>query len=142
MTECTPGRSSGIGFEPTSVENAELMVRFVAYVVATVVATLALGTISDRLITFDRAETVLIFGLVLGAINAFIKPIVQVLAFPLTCLTFGLFAIVVNTVLFWFGGYIVEEVFSSDFGVSWWGSLIGSVLVSVASGIIFTVIDE
>jgi len=113
------------------------MVRFIAYAVATVVATLALGTISDRLISFDRAETVLLFAVVLGFINAFIKPFVSLLSLPITCLTFGLFAIVINTVLYWLGAYITP-----DLEVSWWGALIGSLLVSVASGIIFTVIDE
>ncbi len=119
------------------------MVRFVAYVVATIVATLALGTISDRLISFDRAEAVLVFGLVLGGINAVIKPLVDVLAFPLTCLTFGLFAIVVNTGLFWSGAWISRNFeVAANLEVSWWGALVGSMLVSVASGIIFTVIDE
>lgn len=113
------------------------MVRFIAYVVATVVATLALRTVSDRLITFDRAETVLLFAVVLGTINAFIKPIVKVLSFPITCLTFGLFAIVINTVLFWVGAYVTPNL-----DVSWWGALFGSMLVSVAAGIIFTVLDE
>lgn len=114
------------------------MVRFIAYVVATVVATLALGTISDRLISFDRAETVLLFGVVLGLINAFIKPIVNIIAFPLSCLTFGLFAIVINSFLFWLGAYITPNLEIPE----WWGAVIGSVLVSLASGIIFTVIDE
>jgi putative membrane protein len=119
------------------------MVRFVAYVVATVVATLALGTISDRLISFDRAEAVLVFGVVLGLINAYIKPVVNLLAFPLTCLTFGLFAIVVNTVLFWSGAWISRNFdVAANLEVSWWGALFGSMLISVASGIIFTVIDE
>lgn len=119
------------------------MVRFVAYVVATVVATLALGSISDRFISFDRAEAVLLFGVVLGVINAVIKPAVNVLAFPLTCLTFGLFAIVVNTVLFWSGAWITRNFdIAANLEVSWWGAFFGSMLVSVASGIIFTVIDE
>ena len=42
------------------------MVRFIAYVVAAMVATLVLGTISERFITFDRGETVLLFAVVLG----------------------------------------------------------------------------
>ena len=113
------------------------MVRFFAYVVATIVATLVLGSISERMITFDRAETVLLFGLVLGAINSIIKPFVKLLTLPITCLTFGLFALVVNTALFWLGAYITPGL-----EVSWWGAFIGSVLVSVASGIMFTVIDE
>lgn len=119
------------------------MVRFIAYAVATVVATLALGTISDRLIRFDRAETVLLFGVVLGLINAVIKPIVTLITLPITCLTFGLFAIAINTVLFWTGAWLTRNFeVASNLEVSWWGALFGSMLVSIASGIIFTVIDE
>jgi putative membrane protein len=113
------------------------VVRFIAYVVATVVATLVLGTISERFITFDRAETVLLFAVVLGVINAVIKPVVQLLTLPITCLTFGLFAIAVNAALFWLGAYVTPNL-----DVSWLGALIGSILVSVASGLIFTVLDE
>ena len=119
------------------MELAPGMVRFIAYVVATVVATLVLGTISERLITFDRPETVLLFAIVLGVINAVIKPVVQLLTLPITCLTFGLFAIVINMFLFWLGAYITPNL-----EVSWWGALIGSILVSIASGLIFTVLDE
>jgi len=113
------------------------MVRFIAYVVAAMVATLVLGTISERFITFDRAETVLLFAVVLGVLNAVIKPVVQLLTLPITCLTFGLFAIVVNASMFWLGAYITPNL-----AVSWLGALIGSILVSVASGLIFTVLDE
>ena len=114
------------------------MVRFIAYVVATVVATLALGTISDRLITFDRAETVLLFGVVLGLINAFIKPIVNLLTLPLSCLTFGLFAIVVNAFLFWIGAEITPGLEVPE----WWAAPIDATMVSILAGIIFTVVDE
>ncbi|MBA2247926.1 MAG: phage holin family protein [Chloroflexia bacterium] len=113
------------------------MVRILAYAVATVVATLALGTISSRLIRFDSAEAVLLFGLVIGVINAFIRPIVRVLSLPITCLTFGLFALVVNMGLFKAGAEITPGV-----EVSWWGALAGSIMASLASGVIFSVIDE
>lgn len=113
------------------------MVRVIAYAVATIVATLALGTISSRLITFDSAEAVLIFGLVLGLINAVIKPAVKLLSLPITCLTFGLFALVINMGLFKLGAELTPGV-----DVTWWGALVGSIIASVASGLIFSVIDE
>jgi putative membrane protein len=113
------------------------MVRIFAYGVATIVATLALGTISSRFITFESAEAVLVFGLVLGVINAFIKPVVKVLSLPITCLTFGLFAVVINMALFKAGAEVTPGI-----DVSWWGALIGSIIASLASGIIFSVIDE
>jgi len=113
------------------------MIRIAAYAVATIVATLVLGSISDRLITFDTAETVLLFGIVLGFINAFIKPVVQAISLPLTCLTFGLFTLVVNAALYKAGAAIVPGL-----DVSWWGAFVGAIFVSLASSIIFTVVDE
>lgn len=113
------------------------MIRIAAYAVATIVATLVLGTISARLISFDSSETVLLFGIVLGVINAYIKPLVQLISIPITCLTFGLFALVGNAMLFKLGAAITPGL-----EVGWWGAFIGAILVSLASGIIFSVVDE
>ncbi len=113
------------------------LIRVVAYGVAAIIATLILGTISSRLLSFDEPSTVLLFGVVIGAINAFIKPVVRVLTLPITCLTFGLFAIVVNTVLFYFGASLTPGM-----DVGWWGAIFGSILTSLASGLMFSVVDE
>ena len=113
------------------------MIRIAAYAIAAIVAALALGTISQRLITFEDAESVMVFGVVVGVINAFIKPVVRVLSLPITCLTFGLFALVINAALFALGAWITPGI-----DVSWVGAFVGSVFASVAAGIIFAVIDE
>ncbi len=113
------------------------LIRVVAYGLAAIIATLILGTISSRLLSFDEPSTVLLFGLVIGVINAFIKPVVRVLTLPITCLTFGLFAVVVNTVLFYFGAYLTPGM-----NVGWWGAIFGSILTSLASGLMFSVVDE
>jgi putative membrane protein len=113
------------------------MIRIAAYAIATIVATLVLGTISERLIHFDSSQSVLIFGIVLGVINAFIKPVVQLLSLPISCLTFGLFALVVNAVLFKLGAALTPGLV-----VGWWGAFVGGILVSIASSIIFSVVDE
>ena len=116
---------------PTSI------VRVLGYGLATIVATLALGTLSTRLISWDEASTVLLFGLVIGVINAFIKPIVRFVALPITCLTFGLFAIVINAVLFYAGASLTPGM-----DINAWGAVLGSVLTSLAAGIMFTVLDD
>ncbi|MBA2776350.1 MAG: phage holin family protein [Chloroflexia bacterium] len=113
-----------------------ILVRVTAYAIAAVAATLILGTISERLIRFDEATTVLMFGLVIGAINAFIKPVVKVVTLPITCLTFGIFALVVNTVLFYAGAMVTPGI-----ELSLWGAIFGSMLTSAGSGLIFSVID-
>lgn len=113
------------------------LIRVTAYAVAAIVATLVLGTISPRLISFDDAATVLLFGLVVGVVDAFIKPVVSFISIPLTCLTLGLFALVINMVLFYFAAS-----FTPGMDVSWWGALAGSVLTSISAGLMFSVVDE
>lgn len=113
------------------------LVRVIAYAIATIVATLVLGTISSRLISFDDASTVLLFGLVIGVLDAFIKPVVRVLSLPITCLTFGFFALVINVGLFYLGGRITPGM-----EIDIWGAIFGSILTSVAAGLMFSVVDE
>lgn len=113
------------------------LVRVIAYAIATIVATLALGSVSSRLISWDEPSTVLLFGLVIGVINAFIKPVVRLVAFPITCLTFGLFALVINAVLFYAGAKITPGM-----DINAWGAVFGSLLASICSGLMFSVLDE
>lgn len=113
------------------------MIRLVAYAVATIVATLTVGTISERLISFDSPEAVLLFGAIAGVINGFIKPVLKLLTLPLSCLTFGLFAVVLNALLFGLGAWLTPGVSTST-----WGAVIGSIVASLATGVIFSVIDE
>jgi len=43
----------------------------------------------------------LIAGLVLGLLNAFVRPILDLLAAPITCLTLGIFHLVINAIMLW-----------------------------------------
>lgn len=113
------------------------MVRIVAYAVTAIVATLAVGAVSNRLISFTTPQAVLIFGAVIGVINATIKPVLKLITLPLSCLTFGLFAVVLNALLFGFGAWLTPGV-----AVSWFGAVVVSIVASLASGIIFSVVDE
>jgi putative membrane protein len=50
-----------------------------------------------RGVTFDSVETLIISGLLLGLVNAVIKPLIVILTLPITVLTLGLFIIAINT---------------------------------------------
>lgn len=73
-----------------------------------------------------------LFVLVLGIVNAFIRPIVKLFTLPLTCLTFGLFSFVVNALFFWLAAIVTGGVEVRNF----WAALFGSVVLSILSGII------
>lgn len=112
--------------------------RLIAYLVAGLLAVLIAGMISqERLIGYDDRESVLIFALILGAINAYIRPVIQLLTLPISCLTFGLFSVVVNAALFGLAAALVPGI-----TVTILGALVGAVITSILSGIIFSILDE
>ncbi|NTU85454.1 MAG: phage holin family protein [Chloroflexales bacterium] len=85
-------------------------------------------------ITVQSFGTALIAALVIGLVNAFLGPIVKLLSLPFIILTLGLFAFVVNALLFWAAAGLVKG-FSLRNG--FWSALIGSVLLSIANAVIF-----
>ena len=73
--------------------------------------------------------TALIAALVLGLVNAVIKPILILLTLPVTLLTLGLFIFVINGLLFWCVGSFIDGFVVSGF---WWGML-GAIAYSIVS---------
>ena len=73
--------------------------------------------------------TALIAALVLGLVNAVIRPVLVLLTLPATLLTLGLFIFVINGLLFWFVGSFIEGFVVSGF---WWG-VIGAIAYSLLS---------
>ena len=55
-------------------------------------------------------KTLILCGFVLGLINSFIKPAVNIIAIPLRILTFGLFSLVINMGLVWLLDVIFPEL--------------------------------
>ncbi|MDQ7989299.1 MAG: phage holin family protein [Candidatus Dactylopiibacterium sp.] len=69
----------------------------------------------------------LIAALVIGLLNALIRPLLILLTLPITALTLGLFILVINALLFWFASNFV-----SGFSVAgFWPALFGALLYSV-----------
>jgi len=62
--------------------------------------------------------TALVAALVLGLVNAVIRPILILLTLPVTLLTLGLFIFAINGLLFWFVGSFIAGFVVSGF---WWG---------------------
>ena len=85
-------------------------------------------------------EGILLFVLILGVANAVLRPIVRLLTLPLSCLTFGLFAFVVNALMFWIAGQIADG-FTHGFHVAGFAApLFGSVVMGLLSGLINQVV--
>lgn len=66
----------------------------------------------------------LIAALVLGIINALLRPILVLLTLPVNVLTLGLFTLFINAFLFWFVSTIVKGFSVADFKAAFIGALI------------------
>jgi len=113
--------------------------RFVIRVVATAVAVLLLHELVPNLITITSSEplaAVVVFAVILGVLNAFLRPILLLLTLPLNLLTLGLFTLVVNAIVFWLASVVEGGVQVADFGAAFIGALFVSVVSFIASRVI------
>ncbi|MCK5027427.1 MAG: phage holin family protein [Candidatus Pacebacteria bacterium] len=82
-------------------------------------------------ISIDGLYIALIVALLLGLLNAVVRPLLVVLTLPVTVVTLGLFIFVINGFLFWFLSTFIQG-FEVD-GI--WAGMLGAVLVSIFSWI-------
>ena len=80
-------------------------------------------------ITVASFEAALVAALVLGLVNAVVRPILVLLTLPVTVLTLGLFIFVLNGLLFW---GVAEWLEGFDVG-GFWSGVIGAILFSIVS---------
>ncbi len=75
-----------------------------------------------------------VMAVVLGLVNALIRPVLKLLSCGLIVLTFGLFSLVINALTLWLSSYIAVHWFHVDFYVrGFWAAFLGALVVSVAS---------
>jgi len=105
-----------------------------AFIIRTGVAAIALWvavSIVPGLHARD-AQTLLLAAVVLGIVNAVVRPLAVLLSIPITLLTFGLFLLVVNAGMLALVAWIVPAFSVSGF----WAALFGSIVVSIVSSFI------
>ncbi|HTH94577.1 MAG TPA: phage holin family protein [Rhodocyclaceae bacterium] len=80
--------------------------------------------------------TALIAALLLGLVNALVRPILVLLTLPVTILTLGLFILVINALLFWFVGSILKGFEVHSFGSAFVGALLYSIISCLLSWLV------
>jgi len=87
-------------------------------------------------ITVEGNGFIVVFGMavVLGFVNAFIKPLLTFLSCGFIVLALGLFLLVVNAVSLWLASWMAQNWFGLGFVVDgFWPAFWGSILISVIS---------
>lgn len=81
--------------------------------------------------------TAIIVAIVLGLLNAFLKPFLQFISFPVTVLTLGLFLLVINTLIILITSWLVGNSFHVK---NFWWALLFSIIVSIVEVILSALI--
>jgi putative membrane protein len=82
-------------------------------------------------------------AVILGLVNAIVRPILKLLTCPLILLTLGLFVLVINGFTLWLASQIAQSWFNVHYIVDgFWPALLGAIIVSVVSVILSALVKE
>ncbi len=74
---------------------------------------------------YDKFTDLMTASLLLGILNAFLRPILLLVALPLLIFTLGLFMLVINGLLLYFVGFLLQPQFTvNSFWAAFWGALV------------------
>ena len=86
----------------------------------------------------DGAAAALLAGVVLGLINALVRPVLVVLTLPLTVLTLGLFLLVLNGICLALTAWVVPGLHVAGFGAA----VLGALVISVVSWLLTLFVSD
>jgi len=108
-------------------------------IVVWLISALALLTVAYLMPGIEVANftAALVAAVVLGLVNAIIRPILILLTLPATLLTLGLFIFVINGLLFWMVGSWLQGFTVSGFWQGFFGAIVYSIITWALSAAIF-----
>lgn len=83
-------------------------------------------------ISVSSAGTLVLAALIMGVVNALLRPVVILLTLPLTILTFGLFLLVINAAMFGLVAWLLDGFEVAGF----FSALLGWLIVSIVSALV------
>jgi putative membrane protein len=116
----------------------------VRWIVAALAVAAAAWLVPGIRIESDSAWIVVgVMAVILGFVNAIIRPILAFLSCGFIVLTLGLFMLVVNGLTFWLASWIAINWFDIGFYVDGlWPAILGSIVVSVVTFLLAMVLAE
>ena len=80
-------------------------------------------------IDFNTTGTLVAAALLLGIVNAFVRPVIIILTLPITLLTLGLFLLVINALMIMLVAWFLPGFFVAGF----WSAIFAAIVVSLTS---------
>ena len=113
----------------------------VGFLITAIVTAISLIIISQLPlgIEVDNIGKAVTAGVVFGILNGFVKPILFWLTIPLTVISLGIFALILNAIIFGLTAWLV-----TGFRLRWgfWSALLGTVALSFMNSIVTIALDK
>ena len=116
-----------------------LLLRWIASAVAVGIAVYALP---GRIEWDGRIETLFVVALILGLVNAVVRPVIKALACGLIVLTLGLALFVINALMLYLTGFIAGELGYLFRPRDFVSALLASVVISIATWVLSLLIKD
>ncbi|MBB5155876.1 phage holin family protein [Saccharopolyspora phatthalungensis] len=117
-----------------------LLLHILITMVAVWITTALPGITLEGADTPAKILTLLAVSVIFGIVNVVLKPIAKTVGCLLYLLTFGLFGLVVNALLFWLTSYLAGELrlpfHVNGFWAAFWGALIVTIVSAALAGIV------
>lgn len=117
----------------------KLLIRWVITILALFVAALIVPGIR---VSGTAWVAYVLMAIILGLVNAVIRPILKVLTCPLILLTLGLFTLVINGFTLWLSARIANALGIGFYVDGFWPAFWGALIVSIVSIILSALVRE
>ena len=124
---------------------------FVLSIVATAIAFFVIATfLPDKYIDFAGETVALVLAaLLVGLVNAVVKPVVKALSFPITMMTLGLFSFVINAAMVLLVALLAQSIDGLKLTIGGWPAdgfsietIVGAFVVSIALSILTSIVGH
>jgi putative membrane protein len=87
-------------------------------------------------IRIDTPSTLLLAAILLGVVNAIVRPIAIILTLPMTIVTLGLFLLVINAAMVALVAWMLPGMRLTGFGAAFWTAIIVSLVSMIGSWLV------
>ncbi len=88
-------------------------------------------------VTIQNFPYAFIAALILGIINALLRPVLIILSLPVNILTLGFLTFIINALMFWLAASLSPGFHVANFGAAFWGALVFWIVSWLTSWLIF-----
>lgn len=113
------------------IKTMNLLIRLLVTAIVAYLLTLILPGVH-----FTGFGGAIIFAIVLGILNLIVKPVLHILGLPLTIITLGLFALVINAIIILIADYFIDSMNVDGFLWAFVFSILLSIVTSLANSFV------